>query len=230
MILSGNVCWTKLVLPYRREFMRRILIAGFILAALAAFALARPHAPISRVSAAHGSQLSEAATHLPHYDSSRALIRPKDFETWVFVGASTGLSYEPGMSSRGSGEFKNVYITPEAYRSYRATGKFPEGTMLALVVYDPSEKISPARAGYFEGEFASLAFAVKDHSRGAEGWSYYDFTGDDGRPTDSAKPFPKSQCYDCHHQHALDDNVFVQFYPVLRNTLDARKNTTGHTK
>ena len=210
------------------EFMRTLWIVGFSFAVLAALALARPRAPFSRLSAAQPPQSSPSATPLPHYDTSGALIRPKDFETWVFIGASTGLSYEPGMSSRGSGEFKNAYITPEAYKSYRATGKFPERTMLALVVYDPSEKVSPARAGYFEGEFASLAFAVKDRSHAAEGWSYYAFAGGDGRPAESAKAFPRSQCYDCHHQHALDDNVFVQFYPILRKVLDERKSSAGH--
>lgn len=175
-------------------------------------------------------QAASSAEVLPHYDASGALIRPKNFETWVFVGASTGLSYEPGMNSRGSGEFKNVYISPEAYRAYLATGKFPEKTMLALALYDPSEKVSPAKAGYFEGEFTSLAFAVKDRGHASESWSYYDFPADGGHLADSAKAFAKSQCYDCHHQHALDDNVFVQFYPILRKIYDGRKGSTHNTK
>lgn len=201
----------------------------FLILSLAATGLAHLNASSSHVLAARAPQLRSAAVDPPQYDSSGALIRPKDFETWVFIGASTGLSYEPGMSSRGSGEFKNVYITPEAYKSYLATGKFPEKTMLALAVYEPSEKVSPAAGGYFEGEFKSLAFAVKDHAHTRDGWSYYAFSARDGQLSDTASAFPKSQCYSCHKQHAADDNVFVQFYPVLRKAFDARMNTPGHS-
>ncbi|HKW87857.1 MAG TPA: cytochrome P460 family protein [Candidatus Acidoferrales bacterium] len=198
-----------------------------LLISLPAICLVNSHARFSRVRAAQPPQSAQTAGNVPHYNSSGALVRPKDFETWVFVGTSTGLSYEPGMSSRGSGEFKNVYITPEAYKSYLATSQFPEKTMLALAVYDPSEKVSPAKAGYFEGEFTSLAFAVKDHAHTGEGWSYYDFSGGDGQLADSAKALSKSRCYDCHHQHGLDDNVFVQFYPVLRKGFNARKGAAA---
>lgn len=208
----------------------RSLCGVFVLItlALASLSFAGSHARDSRVLAAQPPQTSPSATNLPQYDSSGALIRPKNFESWIFVGASTGLSYEPGMSTRGDGEFKNVYITPDAYKTYLATGKFPEKTMLALAVYDPSAKVSPAAGGFFEGKFASLAFAVKDHAHAREGWSYYDFSGDNGQLADSARAFAKSQCYSCHNQHAADDNVFVQFYPVLRKVLDARKNPVGH--
>ena len=34
------------------------------------------------------------------------------------------------------------------------------------------------------------------------------------KPT--AKAFNKRVCFACHNEHAQDDNVFVQFYPVLR--------------
>jgi hypothetical protein len=175
------------------------------------------------------AQTSSPKTNSLRYDATGALIRPKDFETWIFVGASTGLSYEPGMSSRGSGEFKNVYIDREAYEAYRATGKFPEKTVLALTVYDPSEKVSPAKAGYFEGQFTALAFAVKDHVHAPEGWSYYSFPIENGQISNSAKAFAKSQCYDCHHQHAADDNVFVQFYPALRKIFDAKRKALGNS-
>src|SRR5579864_8883904 len=190
-----------------REFTRNSRgLYAFCVVALAVIGLAGSHARISRVLAAPSPQSPSTTADLPQYDSSGELIRPKNFETWVFVGASTGLSYEPGMSSRGDGEFKNVYITPEAYKSYLATGKFPEKTMLALAVYDPTEKVSPAKGGSFEGDFASLAFAVKDRSHSPDAWSYHAFSADNGQFADSAKAFPKSQCYSCHNQHAADDN------------------------
>jgi len=30
-------------------------------------------------------------------------------------------------------------------------------------------------------------------------------------------------CFDCHAEHAADDNVFVQFYPILREAGEDEK-------
>jgi Cytochrome P460 len=159
----------------------------------------------------------------PQYASDGALIRPKNFETWVFVGASTGLSYEENMNGRGPGEFHNVYIRPESYRTYLQTGKFPGKTILALALYSPSEKVSPSHAGYFEGNFDSLAVAVKDHSHFPEGWAYFNF-GSAHDMSERAMPVSKSNCYSCHSKNGADDNVFVQFYPILRPVMNAHKS------
>ena len=60
--------------------------------------------------------------------------------------------------------------------------------------------------------------ALKDSARFDGGWAYFDFSG--GKTT--AKPFAKQQCSSCHAEHAADDNVFTQFYPVLRRAKAAR--------
>lgn len=33
---------------------------------------------------------------------------------------------------------------------------------------------------------------------------------------EAATPFLRESCYDCHHEHSATDNVFTQFYPMLR--------------
>jgi Cytochrome P460 len=176
----------------------------------------------ARVSSDHAmvfAQDLERST-APHYDSHGALLRPQNFETWVFVGSSTGLTYEPGMQGSGVGEFHDVYIRPESYREYLRTGKFPEETVLVLALYPPEDKISPAKGGYFEGDLDGMAAAVKDHSHFAEGWAYFNF----GRTPNlqaAATANPQQNCYACHVKHGADDNVFVQFYPVLRPIMNA---------
>ncbi|MGH9735938.1 MAG: cytochrome P460 family protein [Candidatus Acidiferrales bacterium] len=161
----------------------------------------------------------------PRYDSHGALIRPRNFETWIFVGSSIGLTYEPGIRTHSPGEFHDVYLRPTSYREYARTGRFPEKTMLVLALYPPEEKVSPAKGGYFEGDLEGMAVAVKDHERFREGWAYFNF-GDGSRLTDAATANPRPLCYSCHKQHAADDNVFVQFYPVLRAIADAHSHTS----
>lgn len=163
----------------------------------------------------------------PQYDSHGALIRPRNFETWIFVGSSIGLTYEPGIRSHSPGEFHDVYLRPASYREYIRTGKFPEKTMLVLALYPSEDKVSPAKGGYFEGDLEGLAVAVKDHEHFAKGWAYFNF-GDAGHLKDTATANPEPMCYSCHKQHAADDNVFVQFYPVLRSIMDAHQHQSSH--
>ena len=157
---------------------------------------------------------ADTRTIVPQYDNSGALVRPKNFEQWTFVGANIGMSYSQGMSS-GPGEFHNIYTQPDAYAAYVATGKFPEKTMFLLVVHEPQQKVSINKSGYFEGAMTGLAVSVKDHEHFPEGWAYFDF-GDGGKLAETAKAMAKPMCFDCHAQHGDDDNVFVQFHAILR--------------
>lgn len=158
----------------------------------------------------------------PTYTDDGLLRRPQDFDTWVFVGASLGLSYSDHAAEYGDELFHNVYLDPHAYQEYKRTGAFPDKTMLAMVVYRGSKKAShpPKLQGIFEDELVALEVAVKDSRRFEEGWAYFDFGGPPHHET--AKAFPAAKCYNCHAEHAADDNVFVQFYPVLRAVKPAK--------
>src|SRR5207249_1007671 len=72
------------------------------------------------------------------------------------------------------------------------------------------------KRGQFEDRFIGIEAAVKDEKRFPEKWAYFDFIGASGQALARAKPFPKEACWQCHNQHGAADNVFVQFYPVLR--------------
>jgi len=131
------------------------------------------------------------------------------------------------MQEKGPGEFHDVYIRPESYREYARTGEFPEKTVLVLALYPPNEKVSPAKAGYFEGDLEGMAVAVKDHERFPEGWAYFNF-GEAPAMKDKVGASPKQTCFSCHQQHGADDNVFVQFYPILRPILKAHHAALQH--
>jgi len=152
---------------------------------------------------------------LPQFDASGALVRPRNFEHWTFVGSNIGMSYSDNHQT-GPGEFHNVYTQPEAFDTYRSTGKFPEKTTFLLVVYQPAQKASINKGGYFEGEMTGLAVSVKDSSRFKEGWAYFSF-GEGGDIAETAKALPAPMCFSCHDQHADDDHVFVQFHTILRS-------------
>src|SRR5262249_4390254 len=152
-------------------------------------------------------------------------------ETWVFVGSNLGIEYgdgaarekpaEKGANERkrpGAGSnFHNVYINPAAYAHYIKTGKFPEKTMLVLDLFKAEEREprNIVAEGLFPGAHSGMAVAVKNSTRpdgSKTDWAYYDF----GVGSGSARAFADKACYDCHLEHADDDNVWVQFYPTLR--------------
>lgn len=170
---------------------------------------------------------AERAEADPRYKGNE-LIRPDGYRTWVFVGANIGLRYrkgDPTITPREAdrntkdkmGDFHNVYINPKGYEKFKQTGRFPEGTVLVMDVYQAQDREPKniVAGGFFPGDQQEIEVAVKDSKRpdGAkEEWAYYIFPLD--KKTAAARP--KAACYDCHLKHASTDNVWVQFYPTLR--------------
>jgi hypothetical protein len=158
---------------------------------------------------------AEPATAPVQYEGNDTLLRPDGYREWVFVGSSLGLRYDDGKKQPDQLEYKNVYIDPAAYRAYRATGVFPEGTVLVLETAIGEEKKEPGLRGSFQKEFTGLSVAVKDKGRFPDGWAYFSFADGPGKLKTRAQPARTAACYDCHRQKGAQDNVFTQYYPVL---------------
>jgi Cytochrome P460 len=153
------------------------------------------------------------------FEGKDTLLRPEGYREWIFVGSSLGLSYNPageGKPAADLGLYHNVYINPSSYKAFAGSGKFPEGTIFVLELATAGVKKEPRLQGSYQNDFVALEAAVKDSKRFAEGWAYFSFEGPDGKPISRAQPFPKDRCWSCHDQKAATDNVFTQFYPVLR--------------
>ena len=152
----------------------------------------------------------------PRFTDSKELLRPQDYREWIFIGATLGMSYDENEEKRKHPKFHNLYLNPAAYREYKRSGRFPEKTMVVMEVLTAKSQSSINRQGHFEDELLGVEAAVKDSSRFAEGWAYFNFIADDGSQKDIATAYPKERCWSCHKEHAATDNVFTQFYPVLR--------------
>jgi Cytochrome P460 len=159
---------------------------------------------------------SDANHFAPRFVQGNHLVRPGDYHQWVFVGSSLGMSYRKEAGYDDQPEFHNVYISPDAYRVFRQTGKFPEGTIMILEIVASGGNASINKAGKFEDKILGIDASVKDSKHFPEKWAYYTFIGKNGEALSEAKPFPKDACWSCHNPHGEVDNVFVQFYPVLR--------------
>ena len=166
----------------------------------------------------------------PGYAEDGSVMRPTDWETWVFVGSPL----TPNALNGGNAafqEFHSVYIEPTAFEHFKKTGEFADGTQLAKVrtylyegddCFDASEENGSCQAvsgrGYFNGEYSGFELTVKDTERFDDpgGWVYLNYGESPAEWADTAKPFPAAACNACHDASAANDFVFTQFYPVLR--------------
>ena len=167
---------------------------------------------------------AEVKTDAPRFTPDNQMIRPEGYRQWMFLSSGLGMSYQKDAGYNDDPVFTNVYIRPEAYRQFTAEGTFPEGTVLVLEIYSATREASINKQGHFQDRFIGIEAAVKDSNRFAEKWAYFGFIGDDGKPLAQAEPFRKEACWTCHNQNAAVDNVFVQFYPILREAQE-KKNT-----
>lgn len=185
--------------------MRQLSLVGFTLSLVLAGS-----AVLALVSAAPAAGAEE-----PRFDSNKQLVLPEGYREWVFLGSSLGMSYSED-APRGDPRFHNIYLKPAAYRHFKESGEFLDGTILVMEVLNSASHESINRHGQFQGSFVGIEAAVKDSSRFSEKWAYFSFIGEGGAPKPVAKAFPKDACWTCHNDHAATDNVFTQFYPMLR--------------
>jgi len=127
------------------------------------------------------------------------------------------MDYNPDPSMAGHSMFDNVFVNPEAYKVFVATGTWPDKTMLVLEVRMAASKGSINKAGHYQTtDVMARSVHVKD-ARFPGKWAFFPL--EEGKPTSQ---IPKEAvCYSCHEQHAAVDTTFVQFYPTL---LEIAKN------
>ena len=156
---------------------------------------------------------------LPRYAEDNQLLRPEGYRNWTFVAANYGMGYTEGNPNAPAKNptFHNIFIQPQAFAHYKKNGSFPDKTMLVMEVYKPGTNASINKRGAFQDQFLGVEVALKDSDRFPEKWAYFNFIGKEGKPLTQAKAFPKQACWNCHNEHGASDNVFVQFYPPLRD-------------
>jgi len=153
------------------------------------------------------------------YDTDGKFKRPENLDRWVFLSTTLGMTYmDAPMDPEDPGYFSTVMIEPSAYEHFRATGNFADGTVFAKIIHQ-SEL---GHGGVSMGENIYLEVHVKDKKRYPEsGSGFYAWAPDD---SDYADAFPNDMgCVACHQEKAAYQDVFTQFYPVIRAQAAATK-------
>ncbi|MEO8096082.1 MAG: cytochrome P460 family protein [Acidobacteriota bacterium] len=155
----------------------------------------------------------------PRFTSDGQLQRPANYREWIYLSTGLGMTYSGDRPNPN--QFDNVFAEPTAYREFLKTGKWPEGSMLALELRRAQSKGSINADGHYQGEFVAVEVTVKDSKRFKDknGWAYFGFSG---TRTTAAAFDEKAGCNACHSKNAAVENTFVQFYPTLLEVARAK--------
>ncbi len=164
--------------------------------------------------ASHPPMSVEAAGATPAYASNGDLLPPTNYREWIYLTSGIDMSYTPksaGMQDHSM--FDNVFVDPEAYRSFLATGTWPDKTVMILEAREALTKGSINQRGHFQSTgVMDFEIHVKDEARFPGKWAFFSFDS----PTANGTLIPQgAPCYTCHEAHAAVDTTFVQFYPTL---------------
>jgi hypothetical protein len=153
------------------------------------------------------------------YTADGQMQVPDNYREWVYLTSGLGMSYQPTVSANMEPMFDNVFVNPSSYRSFMATGTWPDKTVLVLEVRGSETKVSIDQHGHSQGPVHGLEVHVKDASLPGK-WGFFEF--DPGQKAAKIVP-PQADCYSCHQQHAAVDTTFVQFYPTLIDLAKEKK-------
>jgi len=162
-----------------------------------------------------------AATDGPQYTSNGQLKRPADYREWIFLSSGLGMTYGPTamQMSTDNPDFDNVFVNRAAYKSFQASGTWPDKTIFILEVRASQSKGSINKGGHFQAEVNDIEAHVKDEKRFPGKWAFFGFPNgaDTGKQVATT-----ASCYSCHQQHGAVDTTFVQFYPTLIDIAKAK--------
>jgi hypothetical protein len=183
--------------------IRNVLPAALCLFALiAVFPFSRPF------------MTAKAATDgAPAYAANGDLLPPANYREWIYLSTGIDMSYSPKAGMQDHSMFDNVFVSPASYRSFLATGMWPDKTVMVLEVRGAQTKGSINQRGHFQdSEIMGFEIHVKDEARFPGKWAFFDFDSPEKNGTLIPQGAP---CYSCHAAHGAVDTTFVQFYPTL---------------
>lgn len=174
---------------------------------------------LSTSSAAKANNMQSPSKSFAHFNSVGELIRPTGYREWVFIGAPL----TPNDMNNGKAafpEFHNVYIDPTSWENWKKTGEFSDGTVIVKELVSVGSKQAASGKGYFQGEYLGVEAVAKSkqHFPDTPGhWGFFRFTIDNSTKLKKvSRAEPEANCMACHTAIADKDQIFTQYYPVLR--------------
>jgi hypothetical protein len=167
-----------------------------------------------------------ASPDAPSYTSNGEMQPPANYREWVYLSTGIDMSYSPNAAQADHSMFDNVFVDPAAYRSFLATGTWPDKTVMVLEVRGAKKKGSINQRGQFQDTAVmGIEVHVKDEKRFPGKWAFFEF--DSMQKSGTLVP-EKAPCYTCHQSHGAVNTTFVQFYPTLLPLAKEKKTLSAN--
>jgi len=156
---------------------------------------------------------ADAPAPSARFTAEGAMFAPPDYREWIYLSSGLDMSYTDAPAMAGHSIFDNVFVDPVAWRTFKMTGRWPDGATFILENRGANSRGSINKHGQYQTEaLMGVEAHVHDSARFKGGWGF--FALGDGEP---AKMIPYTQsCYACHQSHGAVDTTFTQFYPTAR--------------
>ena len=161
----------------------------------------------------------EPSVDVARFDKDGDLLVPDNMDEWIFLGSSLGMGYsQDNFDPDSPGMFQIVRMEPTAYKAFRDTGSFVDGTMISLHFYGSQNEVSISRAGYVMDNLHFAEIHYKDSEKFPDDFNFYNVNNGDKVVAEISLP---NECVECHKRDGAYDGVFVQFYPPIHEFLPA---------
>lgn len=170
-------------------------------------------------------QVGASSANAPAYAKNGDMLPPANYREWIYLTTGMDMSYSANAMQMDHSTFDNVFVNPEAYRSFLATGTWPDKTVMILEAREARSKGSINQRGHFQAVgVMDFEVHVKDEARFPGKWAFFSFDS----PGKYGTLLPQgAPCYKCHADHGAVDTTFVQFYPTLLPIAQAKGTLTA---
>lgn len=153
----------------------------------------------------------------PHVDAAGNMRIPDNYRTtYEYLG-----SWSVAGDEKGAKELHTVYASPGTAEAYRATGKFPDGSILVKEVQGTATAVmttgTVSRVENLKGWFMMVKDSKNSHPDNklwGNGWGWSWFDADN--PTKTTSKEFRADCLGCHIPASASDWIYVSGYPSLK--------------
>lgn len=160
----------------------------------------------------------------PKWTATGELMLPQGYHEWIFLGSPlTPHALNGGKAAFP--EYHNVYVQPQAFKAYKESGQWPDGTIMLKelqltrsATHDDGSSVEVSGRGFFPAALNGIDISVKDGERfeDTNGWGFFNFGHHAPPYATTAAAMPKDACAGCHIANA-DNMVFSKFYAPILN-------------
>ena len=113
------------------------------------------------------------ASTSPVYTADGRLVFPTNYREWIYLTTGMNMDYNPDPSMAGHSMFDNVFVNPESYKAFVATGTWPDKTMLVLEGRMATSKGSINKAGHYQSNDVMMRSVHVKDARLPGGWAFF---------------------------------------------------------